>query len=41
MMQNLFNLIVEILKPGFSGCIEIHCYQGKPVKVKKIEEVKI
>jgi hypothetical protein len=41
MPDKWFNLVMEILKGSFTGCIEIHCYQGKPVKIKKIEEVKI
>lgn len=39
--ENLLIIITEAIKKGFTGCIEIHWLNGKPLKVKETKEEKI
>ena len=39
--ENLLIILMDAMRQGFTGCIEIHWFQGTPSKIKKIEEQKI
>lgn len=39
--ETLVRMIKDAMRSGFTGCIELHWFQGKPVKAKRIEETKL
>lgn len=39
--ENLLIMILDVMRDRMTGSIEIHFFQGMPVKFKKIEEHKI